>query len=264
MAYCHEHAIDVVNVTPTYAQLLFEQGLLDTAGHPPVLVLLGGEAVSAAVWDRLRDSDTSYGYNLYGPTEYTINTLGGGTDDSATPTVGQPIWNTRAHVLDAWLRPVPDGVAGELYIAGAGLARGYLGQPALTADRFVADPFEPAAGCTAPATWWCAVAPPTTGRKPRLPRPHRRPGQDPRLPRRTRRRRDCDRRACPRGAGRGHRPSRPEHLRLASVGRLRGARGGRRCRRDLRSIGELRTHLKGAAARLHGAVGDRGARRDCR
>ncbi|MDG4666640.1 non-ribosomal peptide synthetase [Mycobacterium sp. 236(2023)] len=141
VAYCHEHRVDVINVTPTYAAVLFEQGLLEEAGHPPVLVLLGGEAVSAAVWNRLRDSDTTYGYNLYGPTEYTINTLGGGTDDSATPTVGQPIWNTTAHILDGWLRPVPDGTAGELYIAGAGLAQGYLGQPALTAGRFVADPF---------------------------------------------------------------------------------------------------------------------------
>ncbi|KAA0084465.1 non-ribosomal peptide synthetase [Mycolicibacterium sp. P9-64] len=145
VAYCHQHEIDVINVTPTYGQLLFEEGLLkgeDQGGHPPVLVLLGGEAVSTAVWNRLRDSDTSYGYNLYGPTEYTINTLGGGTDDSATPTVGQPIWNTRDHVLDGWLRPVPDGIAGELYISGAGLARGYLGQPALSAGRFVAGPFD--------------------------------------------------------------------------------------------------------------------------
>ncbi|WP_236950150.1 non-ribosomal peptide synthetase [Mycobacterium sp. MS1601] len=138
--YCHEHEIDVINVTPSYAALLIEQGLLDADGHPPVLVLLGGEAVSTSVWDRLRSSDTSYGYNLYGPTEYTINTLGGGTDDSATPTVGQPIWNTTALILDSWLRQVPDGVPGELYIAGAGLARGYLRQPALTAGRFVANP----------------------------------------------------------------------------------------------------------------------------
>ncbi|MHA3022899.1 non-ribosomal peptide synthase/polyketide synthase [Mycobacterium sp. BMJ-28] len=144
VAYCHRHQIDVINVTPTYAQLLFEQGLLE-GGHAPVLVLLGGEAVSATVWNRLRDSDTSYGYNLYGPTEYTINTLGGGTDDSDTSTVGTPIWNTRGYILDAWLRPVPDGTPGELYISGAGLARGYLRQPALSAGRFVADPFQSAA-----------------------------------------------------------------------------------------------------------------------
>ncbi|WP_420907351.1 amino acid adenylation domain-containing protein [Streptomyces scabichelini] len=139
VAYCETHRVDVVNVTPTYAHLLMEQGLLE--GHRPPLVLLGGEAVSETVWNRLRDTEGTYGYNLYGPTEYTINTLGGGTLDSPTPTVGRPIRGTRAHILDAWLRPVPEGVPGELYIAGIGLARGYLGRPGLTAERFVADPF---------------------------------------------------------------------------------------------------------------------------
>ncbi|MER5528768.1 non-ribosomal peptide synthase/polyketide synthase [Streptomyces sp. NPDC002677] len=139
VAYCEHHRIDVVNVTPTYARLLIEQGLLE--GHVPPLVLLGGEAVPETVWAALRDTEGTYGYNLYGPTEYTINTLGGGTLDSDTPTVGKPIRGTRAHLLDAWLRPVPDGVPGELYIAGIGLARGYLDRPGLTAERFVADPF---------------------------------------------------------------------------------------------------------------------------
>ncbi|WP_019059449.1 non-ribosomal peptide synthase/polyketide synthase [Streptomyces prunicolor] len=139
VAYCERHRVDVVNVTPTYARLLIEQGLLE--GHVPPLVLLGGEAVPETVWTALRDTEGTYGYNLYGPTEYTINTLGGGTLDSDTPTVGKSIRGTRAHILDAWLRPVPDGVPGELYIAGIGLARGYLDRPALTAERFVADPF---------------------------------------------------------------------------------------------------------------------------
>ncbi|MFC8954497.1 amino acid adenylation domain-containing protein [Streptomyces sp. NPDC057101] len=145
VAYCDEHRVDVVNVTPTYAQLLIEQGLLDqdeSAGkHRPALVLLGGEAVSDPVWNQLRDTEGTYGYNLYGPTEYTINTLGGSTTESATPTVGRPIRNTRAHVLDAMLRPVPPGCPGELYIAGTGLARGYHDRAALTAERFVADPY---------------------------------------------------------------------------------------------------------------------------
>ncbi|MER5967911.1 amino acid adenylation domain-containing protein [Streptomyces sp. NPDC002057] len=145
VAYCDEHRVDVVNVTPTYAQLLIEEGLLDedeTAGkHRPALVLLGGEAVSDTVWSQLRHTDGTYGYNLYGPTEYTINTLGGSTTESATSTVGRPIRNTRAHVLDAMLRPVPPGSPGELYIAGTGLARGYHDRAALTAERFVADPF---------------------------------------------------------------------------------------------------------------------------
>ncbi|UYQ65424.1 non-ribosomal peptide synthetase [Streptomyces peucetius] len=145
VAYCDEHRVDVVNVTPTYAQLLIEEGLLDRdeeAGkHRPALVLLGGEAVPDTVWTRLRRTEGTYGYNLYGPTEYTINTLGGSTTDSATSTVGVPIRNTRAYVLDTMLRPVPPGCPGELYIAGTGLARGYHDRPALTAERFVADPF---------------------------------------------------------------------------------------------------------------------------
>ncbi|MEJ8277563.1 amino acid adenylation domain-containing protein [Pseudonocardia spirodelae] len=141
VAYCDAHDVDVVNVTPTYAAALLETGLL--ARRPMPLVLLGGEAVSDAVWAALRDADGVLGYNLYGPTEYTINTLGAGTTDSTVPAVGRPITNTVAHVLDGWLRPVPDGVPGELYIAGDGLARGYLDRFALTAERFVADPWTP-------------------------------------------------------------------------------------------------------------------------
>ncbi|MCE3554391.1 amino acid adenylation domain-containing protein [Pseudonocardia sp. RS11V-5] len=140
VAYCAEHRVDVVNVTPTYARTLLDGGLLDGPHRMP-LVLLGGEAVSDSVWSRLAETEGVLGYNLYGPTEYTINTLGGGTTDSATPIVGTPILNTRAYILDGALRPQPPGSPGELYIAGAGLARGYHDRPALTAERFVADPF---------------------------------------------------------------------------------------------------------------------------
>ncbi|GAA2062033.1 non-ribosomal peptide synthetase [Williamsia deligens] len=139
VGYCTDHTIDVINVTPTYAHHLIEEGLL-TGEHVPALVLLGGEAVTDVLWDALRSTDGTVGYNLYGPTEYTINTLGAGTDESVTPTVGRPILNTAARVLDTALRPVPDGVVGELYIAGAGLARGYHRRPDLTAAAMVADP----------------------------------------------------------------------------------------------------------------------------
>ncbi|MDT8913082.1 non-ribosomal peptide synthetase [Amycolatopsis sp. PS_44_ISF1] len=140
VAYCREHRIDVVNVTPTYAQMLVEEGLLDEPGSRPALVLLGGEAVTPGLWRRLAETEGVAGYNLYGPTEYTINTLGAGTFDCADPVVGVPIDNTDVYVLDPWLRPVPDGVPGELYVSGIGIARGYLRQPARTAERFVADP----------------------------------------------------------------------------------------------------------------------------
>ncbi|MFG3384112.1 amino acid adenylation domain-containing protein [Streptomyces sp. NPDC047999] len=133
--------IDVVNVTPSYGQQLIDAGLLDAGRHRPTLVLLGGEAVPDALWTLLRDTEGVKGYNLYGPTEYTINALGADVAESTTSCVGRPIFNTRAHVLDGALRPVPVGVPGELYLAGAGLARGYFRRPGLTAERFVADPF---------------------------------------------------------------------------------------------------------------------------
>jgi amino acid adenylation domain-containing protein len=105
------------------------------------VVGVGGEAVSQALWDKLREAPGTEAYNLYGPTECTVDSLVGRASDAERPIVGRPVRNASAYVLDAGLTPVPVGVAGELYIAGAGLARGYLKQPAKTAERFVADPF---------------------------------------------------------------------------------------------------------------------------
>ncbi|MFD6163596.1 amino acid adenylation domain-containing protein [Oerskovia sp. NPDC060287] len=139
--YCEAERIDVVNVTPSVCSALLAEGLLDEGRHRPGLVLLGGEAVGAEVWDAIARTPGTRGYNLYGPTEYTINTLGGGTDESTRPTVGRPIANTSVYVLDSGLAPVPDGTPGELYVSGTGLARGYHGAPGLSAERFVADPF---------------------------------------------------------------------------------------------------------------------------
>ncbi|WP_416969503.1 amino acid adenylation domain-containing protein [Streptomyces sp. 4F14] len=141
VAYCLEFGIDVINVTPTYAQQLVAEGLLDDPDRRPPLVLLGGEAVTPTLWQRLDRTEGTVGYNLYGPTEYTINTLGVGTFECADPVVGVAIDNTDVYVLDPWLRPLPDGVPGELYVSGVGIARGYLGQPGQTAHRFVACPF---------------------------------------------------------------------------------------------------------------------------
>ncbi|CAM5700605.1 amino acid adenylation domain-containing protein [Streptomyces canarius] len=83
--------------------------------------------------------------NSYGPTEATVVATWSAPleADGAAPPIGRPLPATRAHVLDARLRPVPDGVTGELWLSGPGLARGYLGRPGLTADRFRADPFGP-------------------------------------------------------------------------------------------------------------------------
>ncbi|CAN3979390.1 Polyketide synthase modules and related proteins [Kitasatospora purpeofusca] len=138
--------ITVVNVTPSYAEQLLAEGLLEEDGEDgtaPGVLLLGGEAVGQALWTRLRETPQLTGHNLYGPTEATVDTLVQSFADSERPSLGHPVLGTRAHVLDEYLAPVPVGVPGELYLTGHSLARGYLGRPALTAERFVADPFTP-------------------------------------------------------------------------------------------------------------------------
>ncbi|SCF99127.1 amino acid adenylation domain-containing protein, partial [Streptomyces sp. Ncost-T10-10d] len=116
------------------------RALLDVGGWPVgVRALVGGEALPRELAERFVDLGIG-AVNLYGPTEVTVwatsgEVCGGGVS------VGRPFANVRVFVLDAWLRPVPVGVVGELYLAGAQLARGYVGRPGLSGERFVASPF---------------------------------------------------------------------------------------------------------------------------
>ncbi|MEW2194237.1 amino acid adenylation domain-containing protein [Streptomyces microflavus] len=140
-AYVGTHRVDYLDVTPSYAEALIAEGLLDEGRHHPAHLVVGGETVPPALWERLTAVDGVHPVNLYGPTETTVDAYYWLPGPSADRPEGRPVRGSRAYVLDSSLRPVPAGVTGELYIAGPCLAIGYLGRPDLTAERFVADPF---------------------------------------------------------------------------------------------------------------------------
>ncbi|MFD6397937.1 condensation domain-containing protein [Nocardia sp. NPDC060249] len=132
--------IDMIDTTPSMLAQLAAAGLLDRA--LPVLAL-GGEAIDTALWARLRALPATAVYNCYGPTETTVEAVVAPVATSEIPTIGTANGGMVGYVLDSRLRPVPQGIVGELYLSGVQLARGYLGKPAITADRFVADPTRP-------------------------------------------------------------------------------------------------------------------------
>jgi nonribosomal peptide synthetase DhbF len=139
IGYVHGRGVDLMEVTPSYAEQLVDEGLLDGTGRPSVLIV-SGEAVGSVLWGRIRRVDGVSGLNGYGPTECTVYTTTAPVA-GARPVIGRPVSGTRVYVLDEWLRPVPAGVPGALYVGGTQVALGYWRRPGLTSERFVADPF---------------------------------------------------------------------------------------------------------------------------
>ncbi|MGH3753654.1 MAG: non-ribosomal peptide synthase/polyketide synthase, partial [Pseudonocardiaceae bacterium] len=132
------HALIPPAALATVPEGAAEHGLADFR-----TVVVGGDVCPAELVARWAPGRRMI--NSYGPTESTVvATWSDPLVPGGVPPIGRPIWNTRVYVLDAELRPVPAGVAGELAITGAGLARGYLNRAGLTAQRFVANPFGPA------------------------------------------------------------------------------------------------------------------------
>ncbi|RQS30180.1 amino acid adenylation domain-containing protein [Burkholderia sp. Bp8992] len=152
-AAIHAHGVTVLHFVPSMLAA-FAAHLDDFSAAAQCdsvrLIVASGEALApelVAKMARLLPNATLV--NLYGPTEAAIDvshwTCGPADAHAVAVPIGHPIANLQLHVLDAAWQPVPAGATGELYLAGAGLARGYLGRPALTAERFVPDPFVPGA-----------------------------------------------------------------------------------------------------------------------
>ncbi|CAJ4955681.1 syringomycin synthetase [Burkholderia pseudomallei] len=132
--------IDVFDCTPSQLALIEGARGPEDEAYPQV-TLVGGEAIGKGMWSELASASSRTYYNVYGPTECTVDaTLARITAEHA-PHIGGPLANVRAYVLNERLSPAPVGVRGELYIGGAGVARGYLNRPELTRERFIDDPF---------------------------------------------------------------------------------------------------------------------------
>jgi non-ribosomal peptide synthetase component F len=141
-ALCVTHEVSRVALPVRFWEQLVRHGVVPASLR---CVIIGGEAArgqSVRAWFDLGKPGTEL-FNAYGPTETTICAARYrcNSRDCGPPPIGRPITNGRIYLLDEYLEPAPVGVTGEIYIAGAGVARGYINKPALTAERFSADPF---------------------------------------------------------------------------------------------------------------------------
>jgi len=143
-AYMRAHEIDVLKIVPSHFSVLLAVG--GPAVIPRRYLFVGGEALSVELAHRIRDLRRDCEViNHYGPTEATvgslINTFDEECETAMTVPIGRPIGNTQAYILDQWMHLLAPGIAGELYLGGMGLARGYLNDGSRTAERFVPHPF---------------------------------------------------------------------------------------------------------------------------
>ena len=131
-----------VNCTPTLWRAILDE--IERGGHAPALsaVFLGGERLTPELFARTAAAlPGAELWNLYGPTEATANSLVARLEPGGPVVLGRPIDGARVYLLDPRMQPAPAGAVGEIHIGGTGVARGYLGRPDLTAERFVPDPF---------------------------------------------------------------------------------------------------------------------------
>jgi acyl-coenzyme A synthetase/AMP-(fatty) acid ligase/acyl carrier protein len=143
LAYLEQHRVDGIDCTPWQLKSWLAAGLLEKCeGHRPRMALVGGEPIDGELWSVLARSSQMDFFNVYGPTESTVDTTFARlTGDTSEPHIGRPMQNRCVYLLDRHGDPVPIGVTGEIYIGGAGVARGYLNRAKLTTERFLVDFF---------------------------------------------------------------------------------------------------------------------------
>lgn len=144
-SYMQEHNVAVLKIVPGHLRGLLD-AVQDGSVLPGEMLVLGGEAADPALIRRVKTLRPQCRIvNHYGPAETCVGVLTHEISDTQSMAgiipIGQPLPGVRVYVLDAELNPLPAGIPGELYIGGAGLARGYHGNPAATAERFIPDPF---------------------------------------------------------------------------------------------------------------------------
>jgi amino acid adenylation domain-containing protein len=140
--------ITIAHFVPSMLQFFLAEPAVETC-RSLRYIFCGGEPLPGELAERCRALLAVSLYNQYGPTETSVNATFwpcDGEQPRRTAPIGHPIANMQAYVLDAWRQPVPIGVAGELYLGGAGLGRGYFARPDLTAERFVPNPFAEVSG----------------------------------------------------------------------------------------------------------------------
>lgn len=135
--------VNKIMTTPSRMQLLLSDIGSEECMKNIREIMLGGDVLPDLLLAEIQEKTQAKIFNFYGPTEVTIAATYKELTESNSVNIGKPLPNVRAYILDKHRNPVPIGVHGELYIGGAGVARGYLGRPKLTEESFLADPFVP-------------------------------------------------------------------------------------------------------------------------
>ena len=139
LTHAGEMGLEMLDCTPVQAQMMIESGLLEKNSH--LSLLLGGEAVPEESWRLLSKGFPGRCYNLYGPTECTVDATCCILGSRESPSIGRPLSGTRVYILDECMEIAPRRVCGEIYIGGPSVGRGYFDSPEATAEKFLPDPF---------------------------------------------------------------------------------------------------------------------------